>query len=284
MSTQLSIDKNFTLPELEVELRFLEEGRVLVKGLAATRNTTDNTEFNTADVDDRDIVLAHPLELFTAPTPQGLDVIALQKKAQGFDVLFLSDEVFVSSQRVPVGAVRKGEFTDSLSWETNHPERATWSKQLIDSVKQYKTQLDAGNPEGFIPGYDALTPVTQLKFWAELIIAIAKFESGWDPHNIFHEPPPLGVDSIGLLQLSYEDEPHYHLEHLNKAAKDLENPLINLRCGLKIFSDLLALDGTVTRLVNQKHRGAAAYWSVIREGSGHHLDDIRELTKKNTPV
>ena len=128
------------------------------------------------------------------------------------------------------------------------------------------------------------TPLVLGKFWAELIIAIAKFESGWAPHNIFHEPPPLDVDSIGLLQLSYEDEAPYHLEHLNQASKDLENPLINLRCGLKIFSTLLARDGTVTRLVNQKHRGAAAYWSVIREGSGHHLADIRDLTKKNTPV
>lgn len=284
MSTSLSIDKNLTLPELEVELRFLEEGRFLVKGLAATKNTTDNTEFNTVDVDDRDIVLANPLELFTTPTAQGLDTVAQQKQAQGFDVLFLSDEVFVSSQRVPVGAVRKAEVTGNLSWEANHPERATWSKQLIDSVKQYKPRLDAGNPEGFIAGYDRLTPVTQVKFWAELIIAVAKFESGWDPHNIFHEPPPLGVDSIGLLQLSYEDETPCHLDHLNKAGKDLENPLINLRCGLKIFSDLLARDGTVTRLVNQKHRGAAAYWSVIREGSGHHLAEIKELTKKNTPV
>ena len=197
MSTQLSIEKNLTLPELEVELRFLEEGRYLVKGLAATKSTTDNTEFNTVDLDDRDIVLAHPLDLISAPTPQDLDDIAAQRKAQGYDVLFLSDEVFVSSQRVPVGAVRKAEFTGVLSWETNHSERATWSKQLIDSVAKYKARLDAGNPEGFIPGYDRLTPVLQVKFWAELIIAMAKFESGWDPHNIYHEPPPLGVDSIG---------------------------------------------------------------------------------------
>lgn len=284
MSTSLSIEKNLTLPELEVELRFLEEGKYLVKGLAATTNTANHTEFNTVDVDLRDIVLAHPLELFTAPNAQGLDVVAEQKKAQGYDVLFLSDEVFVSSRRVPVGAVRKGEFTGSLSWEANHPERATWSKQLIDSVKQYKTRLDAGNPEGFIPGYNRLTSVRQLKFWGELIIAMAKYESAWDPHNIFHEPPPLSVDSVGLLQLSYEDEMPYHLEHLDRAAKDLEKPLVNIRCALKIFSDLLARDGTVTRLINQKHRGAAAYWSVIREGSGHHLADIKELTKRHSGV
>lgn len=284
MSTPLSIEKNLTLLELEVELRFLEEGRFLVKGLAATKNTTDNTEFNTVDVDDRDIVLAHPLELFTTPTPQGLDAVALQKKNQGYEVIFISDEVFVTGQRVPVVAVRQGEVTGSLSWEKNHPERATWSQQLIASVQQYKARLDAGNPEGFIAGYDRLTPAMQIRFWAELIIAMSKFESGWDPHNLFHEPPPLGVDSIGLLQLSYEDEPNYHLEHLQKAAKDLENPLINLRCGLKIFSDLLARDGTVTRLVNQRFRGGAAYWSVIREGSGHHLAEIQALTKLNTPV
>ena len=79
------------------------------------------------------------------------------------------------------------------------------------------------------------TAPRQIKFWAELFIAIARFESNWRPHEIFHEPPPLGVDSVGLLQLSYEDEPVYRLEHLDRNVKSLEDPLVNLRCGVKIM-------------------------------------------------
>ena len=142
----------------------------------------------------------------------------------------------------------------TLTWDTL-PERKAWSSQLIDSITTAKIQLDHGNPEAFVPGYANLSSALQIKFWAELIVAIAHFESSWKPHEIFHEPPPLGVDSVGLLQLSYEDEPNFHLEKLDRGVKSLEDPLVNLRCGVKIL------------------RGGARYWSVLRPG--HHLDEIR---------
>jgi hypothetical protein len=83
------------------------------------------------------------------------------------------------------------------------------------------------------------------------------------------------VDSIGLVQLSYEDEPIYYLEHLDRDAKSLEDPLVNLRCGVKIMSTLVAKDGVVASSEGGTHRGGARYWSVLRAGAGHHLDEIR---------
>jgi Transglycosylase SLT domain len=166
----------------------------------------------------------------------------------------------------------------SLSWD-NVPERKAWSAQLVASLNESKSQLDQGNPNAFLDGYSALSPALQIKFWAELLVAVAKFESSWNPHDIYDEPPPLNVESVGLLQLSYQDQAGYELEPLSQAAKSLEDPLMNLRCGVKIFATLLARDRTVASSSHGYHRGAAAYWSVLR--AGHKVDQIIALTKKN---
>jgi hypothetical protein len=164
----------------------------------------------------------------------------------------------------------------TLTWDTR-PERKAWSAHLLESVASTKQGLDRGNPDQFVPGYSGLATSGQIKFWAELFVAIARFESSWRPHEIFHEPPPLGVDSVGLLQLSYEDEPIYHLEHLDRSAKSLEDALVNLRCGVKIMSTLVARDGIVASSDGGKHRGGARYWSVLRVG--HHIDEIRDAAR-----
>ena len=289
MTITRSIDKSLSLADLEDQLRFLEEGGFLITSLIAATNTKDKSEFNEAEMAGRTSALPAPLELFTASSPEGLDPIAAEKTGKGYDILFLSDEVFLKGQRVPVGAARKAASEAgvpgpipalTLSWD-DAPKRKTWSFQLIDSVTMRKTQLDEGNPEAFISGYSTLSASLQIKFWAELLIAVAKFESDWDPHNIFHEPPPLSNDSIGLLQLSYSDEVPYKLEPLDPGAKSLEDPLVNLRCGVKIFATLVAKYRTVASSNGNEHRGAARYWSVLRTGSKHHLDDIKALTKKH---
>ncbi len=289
MTITRSIDKSLTLADLEDQLRFLEEGGFLITSLTATTNTTDQSEFNEVEMVGRTSALPAPLELFTASSPEALDPIAAEKTGKGSAVLFLSDEVFVEGRRVPVGAARKAASEAgvpgslpalSLSWD-DAPKRKTWSFQLTDSVTMRKTQLDQGNPEAFLTGYSTLSASLQIKFWAELLIAMSKFESDWDPHNIFHEPPPLNNDSIGLLQLSYSDEVPCKLEPLDPGAKSLEDPLVNLRCGVKIFATLVAKDRTVASSNGNEHRGAARYWSVLRTGSKHHLDDIKALTKKH---
>lgn len=166
----------------------------------------------------------------------------------------------------------------TLSWDTVL-QRKAWSAQLIASVTERIAQLELGNPNAFINGYSTLSPALRIKFWAELLIAVAKFESSWNPHDVFHEPPPLGVDSIGLLQLSYQDQENYKLEPLNHAARSLDDPLVNLRCAVIIFATLVERDKTVANSASGKFRGAARYWSTLRAGSK--LDQIVALTKKN---
>lgn len=165
-----------------------------------------------------------------------------------------------------------------LSWD-NKPQRKAWSPELLSSVSAHLQALELGAPDQFVAGYSTLSADEKLKFWAEIIIAMIKFESDFNPHSIYHEPPPLGVDSVGLLQLSYEDQHNYHLEPLDKGQKSLEDPLVNIRCGLKIFAHWLAKDQVVTRGTGKQSRGAARYWSVMREG--HHVEEIKAHVKKS---
>ena len=164
-----------------------------------------------------------------------------------------------------------------LSWDSK-PERAAWSAQLLASISASKATLDRGHPKGVALGYSALPSPLQTKWWAELLVEMARFESSWKPHEIYHEPPPLGVDSVGLLQLSYEDEPIYRLEKLDRAAKSLEDPLVNLRCAVAILAALVCKDGVVASSNGAKHKGGARYWSVLR--TGHHIDEILSHANK----
>ncbi|MGE8064812.1 transglycosylase SLT domain-containing protein [Pseudomonas sp. NPDC089569] len=161
-----------------------------------------------------------------------------------------------------------------LSWDVN-PQRSAWSRELLEGIESDWVSLESGSPDKFVFGYSDLSSDNKKKFWAEIIIKMIAFESGFDPHCIYKEPPPLGVDSVGLLQLSYEDEQHYSLEPLSREEKSLEDPWVNIRCGLKIFSHWLARDKVVAQGSGGASRGAARYWSVLREGQKHHLEEIR---------
>jgi hypothetical protein len=171
----------------------------------------------------------------------------------------------------------------NLSWESqSHPERKAWSTKLLELVSTHKARLDQGNPNVFISGYDGLSADLQRKFWAELIVAMAKFESSWNPNDVYHEPPPLGINSVGLLQLSLPDGANYHLQPALNNENQLKDALINLEWSVQILAHLLARDKVVASSTNGKFRGGAAYWSVLR--AGHKIDQIIALVKANVPV
>ena len=172
----------------------------------------------------------------------------------------------------------------ALSWD-NVPERVAWSQALVEAIRSRKSDLDAGHPDDFIPGYAQLSPDGQVKFWAELVIAIAKYESTWNPHARFKEPPPLKVTSVGLLQIAYEDDKEYHFDPPpDRETKALEDPATNLRCGVAILAQLVSHDGAVVGGKGDHSRGAARFWAVLREGKSHKLTAIKTRTKKNSDI
>jgi hypothetical protein len=166
-----------------------------------------------------------------------------------------------------------------LTWD-NNPQRLPWSGALLQFVGLRKAQLDQADVESFCPGYASAPASQQEHFWAELVIAMAWYESSWRVDAVFHEPPALSVDSIGLLQLSYEDEPLYHLRHLDPAiaAQSLKNPIVNLECGLAILSHWVAKDGVIAHSEGRRHTGGARYWSVLRRR--RKFKEIRRWARK----
>jgi hypothetical protein len=152
----------------------------------------------------------------------------------------------------------------ALAW--GHPE---WSDALFIMVNDHLPEFDkAQDATRFCPTYAKLSSTDKIVMWSSLIVAVSKYESDYNPKSVYHEPPPLSVDSIGLLQLSYGDK----FCPKSKAEGDLQDPYINLQCGVKIMASLIAQDSIVQ---NSAKRGAARYWSVLRDG--HHPNDIAKI-------
>jgi len=167
----------------------------------------------------------------------------------------------------------------SLSWD-NVASRVAWSTALLGYVGKAIPQLEMGDPNGFVPRYSGLpSPDRKIKFWAELLIAVAEFESSWIPTDVYHEA--AGENSIGLLQLSLQDQGFYEVSPriTDNDENHLTDPILNLSWGVTIFARLVAEDEVVASGASTASRGAARYWSTLR--AGHKVELIRSITKLN---
>ena len=158
-----------------------------------------------------------------------------------------------------------------ISWETaKNPERRAWSVKTCALIDELMPKLDkASDLKRFGSG-------DKKKLWAEIISAMVYFESGYNPKSYYMEPPPLNYHSIGLLQLSYSDAKYYKFCKLDEKKKNLEDPIVNLDCGVRILAQLIEKRGAITTPDN---KGGAAYWSVLREK--RKLPDVIARVKKN---
>lgn len=145
----------------------------------------------------------------------------------------------------------------TLSWKNSEWDKALY-KELVILEPLFSKAKDITT---FCPKYNDLTPDQKLHALGEFMVAIAFYESGFNPSSKYMEPPPLGYESIGLYQLSYEDNKGYPDCKLNRASKNLEDPAQNIRCASIIMQKLLK-DGQITSA--DFKRGLARYWSVTR--------------------
>ena len=165
--------------------------------------------------------------------------------------------------------------TPHLAWEKGHSERKTWSQEFLN---QFAAQLPAFDRAKdialYCPRYSSLPAAERIYVLATIAVAIAKFESNFNPKQHFGEPPPLGYDSIGLFQLSYEDR--FPWCTMDRASKSLEDPVTNIQCAVPEMGRLVASDEIIAAgKTSTDARGLARYWSVLREGPKHHLQAIR---------
>lgn len=116
-------------------------------------------------------------------------------------------------------------------------------------------------------GLDVLRPADGKSFcangmsahnWVHLLASMAKYESGFDPNQVYRES--FGVNSIGLLQLSVSDNA-YGSGCAFRTESDVKDPAKNLKCAVTILKKWVMRDGVIQ---NSANKGGARYWSVLR--------------------
>jgi hypothetical protein len=181
-------------------------------------------------------------------------------------------------------------------WEGQHAGSSEWTSIAQAAVQNYGTALLKGPSDvsAFCPMYDRLGTLDRVNFWVQLIAAMSKYESGFNPASRMAEA--LGIDAVtkkqveseGLLQLSYQDELNYgkvvpagicHFDYnsdsklpVTDVRRSILDPRKNLDCGIAILNRQVARYG-------QLAIASGAYWSVIKSNSKYSkLAQIKAIT------
>jgi hypothetical protein len=167
----------------------------------------------------------------------------------------------------------------TLVWEKDHPERLNWSRELRTQVRLKLVDfVKAKDWDLFCPKFKSLTDDQKVDAISTMAVGMALFESSYKAETVYHEPPPLGVDSVGLFQLSYEDNMKWC--SMNKAKGNLKDALVNIQCAVPMMAKLISQDGVVRsgdKLPRNERKGVSRYWSVTWPSK--HLKEISASVK-----
>jgi hypothetical protein len=155
-----------------------------------------------------------------------------------------------------------GPWNFAVSWE-NATWPSEWTSYAASAVERYAPNLLQSD---FLPREEIKklcprffdSPLSERKaFWALFIASIAYPESAYNPRARYMEPPPLSKWSEGLLQLSTDDYVgHGNLCNFMKNPERILNPFENIRCGVVILKNQIAVRKTLWPATYY-------YWSVL---------------------
>lgn len=178
-----------------------------------------------------------------------------------------------------------------LAWDVK-PEGKQWSAVLLKSIDTNWQELKkAGDIADFCANWETLSEAKKKEVFAELMIAIAYYESGWSPVSRMKETT-MGIDPItklpvyseGLFQLSYQDEQWIKCGFDWEKDKTLSpedpkktilNPALNIDCAVRIMARQIKNKGEVLLF-------SGVYWAVIKQmGRYQKIDGIKNRVKLN---
>ncbi len=187
-----------------------------------------------------------------------------------------------------------GSDFQPLAWDSAITSGPAWSKMIylvIQGEELFLTkEKNIQDMALFCPKYDLLNTKQKMNFWAQLIVAVARFESRWNPTARYVETtmgndPVTGeqVASEGLLQMSYQDVVSYNkicdfdwtkdkdISHKNPndPRKTIFDPFKNLRCGVRVLARQIKTKHSITL-------DAGAYWAVLKKNGAH--EKIQEIS------
>lgn len=182
-------------------------------------------------------------------------------------------------------------------WNGQNADAPNWTLHVQSAVETFGSALYSGPQDvaDFCPKYDRLGKQDRLNFWVQLVAAMTKFESSFNPASRYTEST-MGIDPVtgrqvvseGLLQLSYQDENNYRRllpagvcdfdfqADSRFAVGDLRRSILdpkkNLSCGVGILNRQVVRTGRLAV-------GSGAYWAVIKtSNSRNKLSEIRAIT------
>ena len=174
--------------------------------------------------------------------------------------LSLATSLLTACDQVPdLTAYLPAGLQPAMRWDAR-PEAATWTSRTLTAVAARDSDLAAtvpGDIATYCPGY-AKAPMGQRRaFWAGLLSATAKYESG-------HNPKASGGGGryIGLMQISPRTAQHYGCAADSSA--ELKDGAANLECAVQIIAENVGADGMVTGSGN---RGIARDWGPFKKKS-----------------
>lgn len=180
-----------------------------------------------------------------------------------------------------------------LLWESAEKNGLLWSSyayQLVGGLPSNQMLNGSEDVSDFCPNYAALSSSQRVNFWAFLISAVAKYESGFNPLSRYEETTQ-GIDAIthlpvyseGLLQLSYQDIQPYPFCEFNWAIdrllsptdpnKSILDPFTNLSCGIQILGAQIERTGKIAL-------SSGVYWSTLQLGGTYSkIPEIEAMTQ-----
>ena len=165
----------------------------------------------------------------------------------------------------------------ALAWETAHPERAEWSRILIDQISLHYDQLAKAQDQSRIhPMQGSFGKSERIRMFAEFMVALAYYESGWDQAASdvdVGSHDDRGSYSDGLWQVSANDQ--------EWAAPDLHyspDALLRMEPNAVLAIRLLArqVDRTGKIFLPNSHRDR--YWATLLDGNKY--QKIEEISRR----
>lgn len=167
----------------------------------------------------------------------------------------------------------------ALSWEAGHSERAEWSKSVYKYLRKYWSYDAASDVSFFYPKWSTASGPTKLHAMAEMWVAIAYYESSWNPKSAsvdVGKPDTRDTWSIGLLQMSVTDQGNYGFK-FGYTYDDLLTAAPNLELGIAIMQKQISRHGKL--MLNTTKDGL--YWEVMSPvNSSNHTKEIAARIQK----
>lgn len=165
----------------------------------------------------------------------------------------------------------------------NNPE---WDAILVNEIESQGLPdvASIADAKDYCPKYSSLSKAQKTEFWARLMVAMAKKESGFDSSQTYKEKFKNSkgeyVISTGLFQISYESSSSSSYKCGKQTTEGLKNPKTNIECSVKILARWAKADQYAGKTIaKDTFRGGARYWSVLRSDSGSNPYVMAEAKK-----